>query len=82
MFQENKARHQGVRNVRFFGKFDVLCFLETPGLRFALLPYYRRLGSIEIDERIAKIQIFVVHQEVNALNTFMKPFEASQKVWK
>ena len=26
----------------FFGKFDVLCFLETPVLRFALLPYYRR----------------------------------------
>ena len=26
----------------FFGKCDVLCFLETPVLRFALLPYYRR----------------------------------------
>ena len=26
----------------FFGKFDVLCFLEAPVLRFALLPYYRR----------------------------------------
>ena len=26
----------------FFGKFCVLCFLETPVLRFALLPYYRR----------------------------------------
>ena len=23
----------------FFGKFGVLCFLETLGLRFALLPY-------------------------------------------
>ena len=32
--------YQGVSNVRFFGKFDVLCFLETPILRFALLPYY------------------------------------------
>ena len=27
----------------FFGKFDVLCFLETPALRFALLSYYRRI---------------------------------------
>ena len=27
----------------FFGKFGVLCFLETPVLRFALLPYYRRI---------------------------------------
>ena len=26
----------------FFGKFGVLCFLETPVLRFALLPYYWR----------------------------------------
>ena len=25
-----------------FGKFDLLCFLGTPVLRFALLPYYRR----------------------------------------
>ena len=26
----------------FFGKFGVLCFLVTPVLRFASLPYYRR----------------------------------------
>ena len=26
----------------FFGKFDVLCFLKTPVLRFALLRYYQR----------------------------------------
>ena len=26
----------------FSGKFGVLCFLETPVLRIALLPYYRR----------------------------------------
>ena len=26
----------------FFEKFDVLCFLETPVLRFAFLSYYRR----------------------------------------
>ena len=28
----------------FFGNFSMLCFLETPVLRFALLPYYRRLA--------------------------------------
>ena len=27
----------------FFGRFGVLSFIETPVLRFALLPYYRRL---------------------------------------
>ena len=26
----------------FFGKFDMLCFLEKTVLRFAVLPYYRR----------------------------------------
>ena len=40
--------YQGVRNVQvflvfFFGKFDVLCFLVTSVLRFALLPYYQRI---------------------------------------
>ena len=36
--------YQGVRNVHFFGKFDVLCFLETPVLRFAFLSYYRQIA--------------------------------------
>ena len=31
----------GGKKCLFFGKFGVLCFLETPILRFALLPYYR-----------------------------------------
>ena len=30
----------------FFEKFDVLCFLETPVLRFSRLPYYRRYGVL------------------------------------
>ena len=41
-----KAKHAKIseKNIcLFFGNFDVLCFLETPVLRFALLPYYRRL---------------------------------------
>ena len=32
----------GRKKCSFFGKFGVLCFLETFVLRFALLPYYRR----------------------------------------
>ena len=32
----------GVKKCSFFGKFDMLCFLETTVLRFAVLPYYRR----------------------------------------
>ena len=40
------CEYQGVRNVRFFEKFGVLCFLETPVLRFALLRYCQRLAEV------------------------------------
>ena len=30
----------GGKKCSFFGKFDLLCFLETPVLKFTLLPYY------------------------------------------
>ena len=33
----------GGKKCLFFGNFGMLCFLETPVLRFALLPYYRRI---------------------------------------
>ena len=33
----------GGKKCSFFGKFDVLCFPETPFSRFTLLPYYRRI---------------------------------------
>ena len=32
----------GGKKYSFFGKFGVLCFLETHALRFAFLPYDRR----------------------------------------
>ena len=31
----------GGKKCSFLGKFDVFCFLETPVLRFTLVPYYR-----------------------------------------
>ena len=33
----------GGKKCSFFGKFGVLCFLETPVLKFNLLPFYRRI---------------------------------------
>ena len=33
----------GGKKCSFFGKFGMLCFLETPVLRFSLSPYYWRL---------------------------------------
>ena len=35
----------GGKKCSFFGEFSMLCFFETPVLRFALLPYYRRYVS-------------------------------------
>ena len=32
-------RNKVCKKCSFFGKFGVLCFLVTPNLRFALLPY-------------------------------------------
>ena len=42
----------GGKNCSFFGKFGVLSFLETPVLRFALLPYYWRKNT-----RVNKVNI-------------------------
>ena len=46
----------------FFGKIGKLCFIESPVLRFALLPYYRR-NSIKTDLR--KIN---PHREIARIN--------------
>ena len=35
----------GGKKCSFFGKFGLLCFLKTPVLRFALLPYYWRISG-------------------------------------
>ena len=43
-FRKTK-HHQIFRKINicsFYGKFGVLRFLETPALRFAILPYYRQ----------------------------------------
>ena len=45
LIRTRTCAYQGARNVRFFGKFGVLWFLETPVLRFSLLPYYRRISN-------------------------------------
>ena len=45
----------------FFGKFGVLCFLEKPVLRFALLPYYRLFNLFH----------FCIHTLHSALITYV-----------
>ena len=44
------ARNTESKKWSFFGKFGVLCFLETPVLRFPLLPYCRQLGHLYFTE--------------------------------
>ena len=39
------VRLSGSKECPFFGKFGMLCFFETTVLRFALLPYYRRIEA-------------------------------------
>ena len=46
LIRSHTCAYQGGKKCSFFGKFGVLCFLETPVLRFALLPYYRRFINI------------------------------------
>ena len=41
------VRVSGGEKYSFFRKFGMFCFLETPVLRFALLPYYRRLADAQ-----------------------------------
>ena len=48
----------------FFGKFEVLCILETLVLRFALLPYYRRAAAMT---EVMVLLVVAVEKEVEAL---------------
>ena len=43
LIRTDACAYQGVRNTFFFGKLGVLCFLVTPALIVALLPYYRQI---------------------------------------
>ena len=49
--------YQGVRNICFFRKFGMLCFLETPVLKLVLLPYYRRSFVLAAKSAFLKIGI-------------------------
>ena len=47
------AKDHSLSVIRQKGKFGVLYFLETPVLRFALLPYYRRI--MELSKILGKL---------------------------
>ena len=52
-FSENMYVYvSGGKKCSFFGKFRVLCFLETPVSRFAFLPYSQRYSSLTIYNKV------------------------------
>ena len=53
----------------FFGKFGVLCFLETSVLRFALLPYYRRINGFPPLTNVTKPSLLDIHGSSKYLST-------------
>ena len=44
-FVDNEGKGVHIKWLEMFGKFGLLCLLVTPVLRFALLPYYRRIHT-------------------------------------
>ena len=48
----------GGRKCSSFGKFSILCFLETPMSRFNLLPYYRQLVMKQAVEFIENDELY------------------------
>ena len=83
----------GGKKYSFIGKSGVLCFLETPVLRLALLPYYRRFMSLDLsffrgnnDEAIRLFEkaIDLVRTQTEMANTFslLEASKAQSKITK
>ena len=65
MMQNCKLSVLGSKKCSFFGKFGVLCFLETIVLRFALLPYYWQNKWLNIRGRGRKDQYINICEKEN-----------------
>ena len=87
VFQENKARQifhkTNIWNERkkcsFFGKFGMLCFLETPVLRFALLPYYRPILVYHTKNKNGNR--WLRNRKQYLWETFRSPFWQQVELW-
>ena len=60
--------YQGVRNICFSE--NLLCFLETSVLRFALLPYYRRFYCFKLTMHLVLPNIFKKKNHIFLQNNF------------
>ena len=94
LLQKNKARQIFRKNKHFlptyvcvsadkkclfFEKFDGLCFLETPVLRIALLPSYRRYGTMSDTIKIYGI-LLVHHKSLELILYGIKVFPKKNNV--
>ena len=62
----------GGKKCLIFGNFGVLCFLETPVLRFVLLPYFQRFDGIffaEINKPLLYFDNFRIKTHHDCLTT-------------
>ena len=77
--------YQGAINVRFSENLCVLCFLETPVLRFALLLYYRR-NVKENMKRLCNVSLGIVStyhfdiSEFKRINELLFPLKSSENL--
>ena len=72
----------GGKKCSFFGNFGVLCFLETPVLRFALLPYYQRHHSHKKLGCFPSVLVSNIKHTHGKLNKFYQVCEYLFKVMK
>ena len=60
----------GGKKCSFFGKFGALCFLETPFLRFALLPYCRQFLKLAASKIMTTSWMLMTKDDMFVLKIF------------
>ena len=72
----------GGKKCSFFGKFGVFCLLETPDLRFTLLPYYRRILRILISIVLLMFMLLIhINLQDLAVQRFVSKTMRFQKIY-
>ena len=73
---ERTCAYQGVRNVHFSE--NLFCFLETPVLRFVLLPYYRQNGCLTTLCNTSLEMVKLIQNFLQYSNYVVKAFTCSK----
>ena len=72
LIRTRTCAYQEVRSF-LFGNFGVLCFLETPVLKFALLPYYQRIVNkyAQVHVNLRLFTIGLVRRDISSLAVYI-----------